>query len=109
MNIYPITPKVRALTGTKKRQFFLRTAETITPRGGWSGGSRDYYDGFNYKTNAPVTLQVGDYFSKPAESQPIPADSIVVVTGTFCGKPAYPAIYCRPEELETVKKFLEMP
>lgn len=106
MNTFPTTNKVKQITGTRKKQFFLRTAETVAPRGGWSGGSCSYFHGENYKTGATFHFKQGDNWSVQTTEQVLPPDCIMIETGTFCGKPAFPAIYCRPEEIDAVKTFL---
>jgi hypothetical protein len=106
MNTQNVTPKVKQLTGTKKKQFFLWPATTVAPRGGWSGGSCSYFEGLNYKTGAPVQFKQGDNFSVQTQQQELPANTVLIETGVFCGKPAFAKIMYRPEEIDAVKTFL---
>lgn len=103
---YNMSPKAKALTGSRKKTIFIRPQEKVSPRGGWSGGSCSYFSGLNYVTGTPHAFEQGDNFSKQTVSQELPANVIMIETGTFNGKPAYPAIYCRPEEKAAVLAWL---
>lgn len=103
----PITQRVKELTGSRKKSFYLDTSTSYCVSTGWSGGSRSYYSLKNFKTGADIPLEgVGDQFSKHAIAQDIPTDAILVETGVFCGKPMAPRITCRPEQLEEVRAYL---
>jgi len=97
---------VKLLTGTKKKTFYISTTTAVSPRGGWSGGSRSYFSGLNYKTGKQFSFQEGDNFYVQTTRQELPVGCIMIETGVFCGKPSYPRIYCRPEELAVVMSFL---
>lgn len=112
MNIkrYNTTPKVKQLTGTRKKTFMLSIANTYSATTGWSGGSRDYYTLLNFKTKVEEPLQgVGNHFNQPTTSQPIPPDCILITTGTFNSKPATPYINCLPEQEVEVLVWLGVP
>lgn len=106
MNTYVVTPKVKELTGSKKRSFYFEPANTVTPRGGWSGGSRSCYTAIEWRTGKPYAFHIGDQWSIQAKQQVLPAGVILIETGTFCGKPATPRIYCNPTETDEVAQWL---
>lgn len=107
MNTYPTTQKVRQLTNTKKRSFFLSTANTYRIQSGWSGGSRSYFSLIDFHTGKDLELKgLGDQFSKMPIETEMPLNSLLIETGISCGKSSTPHITCRPEQEEEVKKYL---
>jgi hypothetical protein len=104
-----MTPRVKQLTGSKNKTFNLYPRETVAPRTGWSDGSYDSFEGLNYRTGARFNFVLGDNFSAQTVNQALPEGTIMIQTGTFCGKPSWPGIYCRPDEIEAVHAFLGIP
>ena len=103
---YPVTEKVRTITGTRKKKFALSATESaINTASYWSGGSRTSYE--------VIDLETGKSFSPPAGSYPtfreeytLKGLEIMVETGVFCGKPGTPRISYRPEHEAYVKSWL---
>ena len=107
MNNYAITPKVKQLTHSKRRSFYLMTSTKYYVTLGWSGGSRCYYSLLDFTTGKELEIKgAGDNFSKQTETQDMPVNSILIETGMFNGKPSLPRIMCRPEQEDEVKKYL---
>lgn len=103
---YEMTSKVKALTGSKKRHFYLTFACKISPSTGWSGGSIEYHRLMDYKTGKDMPLHQGNQFNIEAKYQELPTDCILITTGVSMGKPASPVITCRPEQEYEVQKWL---
>ena len=102
-----MTPTVKRLTGSRKRDFRLCVSNTISPRSGWDGGSRDYHELVAYCPGVTVpALVCGDCFSAPTVSQELVPGTVMVTTGVFCGKPGWPCITCREDEVDAVRSWL---
>lgn len=101
--------KVKYLTGSKKKKFFL--SKGLTPRllhSYWDGGSKDEYAVVNIRTGArtmPPTW--GGNYDRSGQREYVPvAGDILIQTGSFCGKPATPYISFREEDEPAVYAFL---
>lgn len=106
---YPINPKVKYLTGTKKKKFFL--SKGLTPsllHSYWDGGSKNVYSVVNIHTGRQTLPPTwGGNFDAQGKREYVPvAGDILIETGCFCGKPATPYLSFREEDEATVKQFL---
>lgn len=112
MTTYPTTPRVKALTGTRKKNFFFST--TITPQSVnsyWDGGSKSNYAVYNIQTGIYSTPSQNSSTTFPKftdhtyQLQPF---EILIETGVFMGKPATPQIICREEDKINVMAYLNI-
>lgn len=102
-----MTWTVRHLTNSRKRHFFLTVSNTVSPRSDWDGGSRDYHGLVAFRAGVKVpALVCGDYFRAPTVSQELVPGTVMVTTGVFSGKPGWPIITCREDEVDAVRAWL---
>jgi hypothetical protein len=106
MNVYSTTPKVKELTGTRKRDFYLNLRQSISTDSYWDGGSRTQYEVLNIDTGARFIPPAGSYPWTTQNIYTLKPGDVVIATGVFCGKPARPSFSCLPEDNDRVKKFL---
>lgn len=103
---HPANPKVKSLTGSRKQKFTLWFHnETVYTASYWDEGSKSVFSVLNRATGQRFTPPTGTYPTFQAQYEMKPGE-IVIETGTSSGKPATPAINCRPDEVEETKKFL---
>lgn len=74
----------------------------------WDGGSKDEYTILNGATGEAVRVPDRPYMGPdPNESYELKQNECILNTGTFCGKPARPRLYIRPEDTVTLDKYSE--
>ena len=102
----PITDWVKCyFPGYKKRAINVVTGEirqVHPPTGGWDSGSKDYAEIVKLsggREPAPQAMLFGDTRSQMVD---INDDQCMVVTGTFCGKPATLQLYCTEKFLRQI-------
>lgn len=106
MNHYKTTPKVKQITGTRKREFALfDRGGAISTGSYWNGGTKYDFLIVNIRTGQQKNPPAGEYPTFQASYTPA-ENEILIQTGVSCGKPATPFIYCRPEDKENVLKWL---
>ena len=112
METYKTTAMVRRLTGSRKKTFTLSThSSAVSTNSYWDGGSRSYYSGVNYKTHQPFSIKQDSTASYPAfidNAHTLQPGELIVKTTVFCGKPGWPTIHCRADEIAAVKTYLEI-
>lgn len=93
-----------SLKHLKKAVVYLVEEVTIPADAGtWSGGTRSIYEALELATGR--TASITDTFSAPwssdrnARTIKLKPGYAILETGTFCGKPATPTIYCLPSEV----------
>lgn len=107
MNTLNTTPKVKELTGTKKRQFwFSLHDQPICTNSYFDGGTRREFRVVNINTGASFTPDPGVYPWTTKNEYQLKSGEIMTVFGLSCGKPGTPHIYCLPEDNERVRRFL---
>lgn len=107
---YPMTRTVKTLTGSRKKTFGLSATATtesnFSTASYWDGGSRSCYFIKNIITGIESNPPCGEFpFTKRPMTQLKPGE-ILVMTGTFNGKPATPIIYCLESDAEQVRAYL---
>jgi hypothetical protein len=106
MNHYKTTPKVKQITGTRKREFALLDKGWAVNTGSyWSGGTKYDFLVWNIRTGQQKNPPAGEYPTFKSEYTP-GENEILIQTGVSCGKPSTPYIHCRPEDKENVLKWL---
>lgn len=95
---------IMQLIGSRKKHAFLHVTDKVTLSGTyWDGGSRSEYYAVQLATMQKLAAPHYDppQFGGPTKSPQveIPKGVIIVESGIFCGKPATPVIYVRPDDL----------
>ena len=94
----PFAPEVAKYVnavGSRKRSAFTSERSAGSPekfRSYWDGGSRDEYTAFRNGSRIQIPVGGAPFFTpEPAEWVPQAGD-VLVIHGTFCGKPSTPHI-----------------
>ena len=105
-------PVIKLLVGSgNRKKVSVYERETVHCSSSWEGGSRDVWEAraltrvgsvfvASY-TSEPVKLGTGFPSFIPGENVLSPG-RVLVRTGTFCGKPAHPAVYLCPEDYKAI-------
>jgi len=109
METYKTTPVVRRLSGTRKREFRLHLYAnppiTKDCNSYWDSGSRDSYTVLNMNGDYLETPLPGGYY-KLAEPYEIKPGTLLMETGTFCGKPATVCFYGHESDRPWITRLL---
>lgn len=106
---FPITQKVKNLTGSKKRKFYLSIRpdnSEINTASYWDGGSRHVYSVLNINTGERKTPPCGSFPIFEAKYI-LQENEIMIETGVCQGKPSTPVISIRSSESEKVQNYLK--
>lgn len=98
--------RIKKAFAYRKRTVVVTLAKSLQLQGTWwDGGSRDVYTVYNLTTGAKKSTPVHVPFSgtPTAPVWEIERGTVVVQTGTFCGKPATMCIWIHPDDYD----FLE--
>ena len=107
MKTLPITPKVKELTGTRKKDFrFYTTSEPICTNVYWDGGSRTEYEVLNMNTGRRFMPPPGSYPWTTPNRYAFQAGDLLIETGVYRGKPSSPCIGCRLEDETAASAYL---
>lgn len=76
--------------GYRKRSFAIRemTPTEMRLRSYWDGGSRNEYAAFRGNVRLDIPVSGAPFYTPDPQAWTPQAGDIVVVHGTFCGKPA---------------------
>lgn len=101
------TPKIKALTGSRKKIVFV----SVVPKGSkvntasyWDGGSRDYYRVYT-PNGASFSPPCGEYPRFQAEYE-LKDKEFIINTCTFYGKPGTPHVYIQADIEQETKQLL---
>ena len=95
-----LPPQLRSL-GNRIKVVLTPTVAMPADAGTWSGGTREVYSALELATGSVVSIT--DTFSAPWDARrqsreiTLKPGYAILVTGSFCGKPAVPYLYCHPE------------
>lgn len=108
---YPMTHKVKSLTGSRKREFSLNPTDHVQNVDSyWDGGSKDFYHVVNIDTGLNVAPEGNHPFGDHGKvGYKLISGDILIRTGTFCGKPSTPCLLCRAEDENRVRQYLGLP
>lgn len=107
MNRYKITPRVKELTDTRKREFSVSSGYTTVCTNTYAdGGSISYWTVINIKTGVRFRPNPGQYPWTTKNDYTLQSGDVVMETGSFCGKPMAPRFLCRTEDETDVLKWL---
>jgi hypothetical protein len=106
MITFAMTEKAKWATGSRKKSFYFSTAEKHSTDSYWDGGSRDQFEVANRVTGQRIIPPAGSYPWTTPNDYVLQPNEVLIVTGTFCGKPATPHFICRPDEESATKTWL---
>lgn len=108
MNNHDMTNQAKRITGSRKKQFRFYVCETHCTNSYWDGGSRTQFEVLNIDTGARGVPSPGIYPWTTPNNYTLKPGEIMIETGTFCGKPSWPCISCRPDDEQRVRQWLQM-
>lgn len=86
--------------GYRKRTVMVHAAENDTPFGWWwDGGSKSDYATARIGGSGTTPWHCPPYPQTKADPIPTGAETVVVETGVFCGKPATMKLIIHPDDL----------
>ena len=106
---FKITPKVKDLTNTSRREFSVNTREhPICTDSYWDGGSRSYFRVINLETGKDFIPPMGKYPWTVKNDYTLQTGDVVIDSGHRGDGKIYVDFWCLPSDLDRILRWLRV-